>query len=376
MPNVPNLQPGVGIPPGMAVVGPAAGGANLLARQAQNDEIISRCLQNINKIRENLNVVLNTTTQAALADFDDNNLNSSTTNQTQTTTGGTNATAQPTSNNVPPTRTQRLFDQKLCEMSTSLDHLGNLIEQYDFKALHQFNPLVNHLNELSFEKNGQLINEWSNNWKWVSKLNETQNILSQNLTVQPYRRTLQKQYQQQQGRSTRYDQPLATASTTAALEKAVQQFEQQQQQTCTIQMTRLSEHLTIIRVTITRANIEVYLYIRSTIEHVTVKPLNEKKNGLSSSSTSKLSSAFSSPSSYIVLDLIAGHIRAAAIYYSNTTNASPEGIIKKVLDYILKYVNLYHGKCVVCQKHLLNGLQPTWRDFKTYEPYHEECVNY
>lgn len=46
---------------------------------------------------------------------------------------------------------------------------------------------------------------------------------------------------------------------------------------------------------------------------------------------------------------------------------------KFILLWIKNYTNLFNAKCIKCEKHLLNGLPPTWRDLKTFEAYHDEC---
>jgi len=46
---------------------------------------------------------------------------------------------------------------------------------------------------------------------------------------------------------------------------------------------------------------------------------------------------------------------------------------RHILQWIKNFTNLFNAKCVRCERHLLNGLPPTWRDLKTYEPYHDEC---
>ncbi|CAF0851068.1 unnamed protein product [Brachionus calyciflorus] len=47
--------------------------------------------------------------------------------------------------------------------------------------------------------------------------------------------------------------------------------------------------------------------------------------------------------------------------------------ISNLLKWIKNFKDLFNAKCSRCEKHLLNGIPPTWRDLKTYEPYHDEC---
>ena len=41
--------------------------------------------------------------------------------------------------------------------------------------------------------------------------------------------------------------------------------------------------------------------------------------------------------------------------------------------YLHSFVNLFTDKCKKCGCHLHNYLPPTWREFKTLEPFHEDC---
>lgn len=48
--------------------------------------------------------------------------------------------------------------------------------------------------------------------------------------------------------------------------------------------------------------------------------------------------------------------------------------MRYILQWLKHYANLFNAKCVRCEKHLLNCLPPTMRDFKTFEPFHVECL--
>ncbi|RNA14792.1 mediator of RNA polymerase II transcription subunit 27 [Brachionus plicatilis] len=47
--------------------------------------------------------------------------------------------------------------------------------------------------------------------------------------------------------------------------------------------------------------------------------------------------------------------------------------LKNLMKWVKNFKDLFNAKCTRCEKHLLNGLPPTWRDLKTYQPYHDEC---
>ncbi|CAF0749047.1 unnamed protein product [Rotaria sordida] len=328
------------------------------ARQNQNDDILARCLTQTQRLRENLQGLLNTTKQAAHIETDEQTSSSSSSTTTTTTNLSTNSTIR---NNI---------DRKLYEMSTSLDQLFGLLDQYDFKFLQSQQTLVNHYNELSYEKQGTVIDEWSSNVKWADKLIDIFPLMHP--STQNYRRSNYRTINS--NIRSRVDGPSSAIidRVIAQFESSLPQQQQQQQQSSqkeySISVQRLSDHLHIIEFSLFRSGLDIYLYVRHcTVEHVIVKPLNEKKL-FSNNLNNKLST------NYRALDLIAGHIRAAAVYYAQFTMQVDQAL-GKLLLYIHKYQTLHGQKCINCQKHLLNGLQPTWRDFKTYECFHEECLN-
>lgn len=329
---------------------------SIQARQNQNDEILSRCLIQTQRLRESLQSLLTSTKQAANIENDDQSTSSS-----SSSTSTTNLSSNPANSTI---RTN--IDRKLIDMSTSLDQLVSYLEQYDFKLVQNQQVLINHYNELSYEKQGTLMDEWSSNTKWADKLIEI--FPSIHPSNQLYRRSNQRNLNA--NIRSRIDGPSSTI-----IDRLINQFEssqQQQQQNLTkdysLSVQRLSDHLNIIEFSLFRSGLDIYLYLRHcTVEHVIVKPLNEKKQ-----LTNNLNNKFST--NYHALDIIAGHIRAAAVYYA-PFGIQADQALQKLLIYIHKYQTLHAQKCVTCQKHLLNGLQPTWRDFKTYECYHEECLN-
>lgn len=323
---------------------------NLQARQNQNDDILARCLVHTQRLRESLQGLLNTTKQAANVENDDQ------------------ASLSSTGANISTNATIRSnIDRKLYDMSSSLEQLFMLLDQYDFKVLQTQQTLVNHYNELSYEKQGTLLDDWSSDTKWADKLIEIFPSVHPSMFI--YRRSNQRNLSS--NTRSRIDGPSA-----AIIDRIIAQFEasppqQQQQQSVTkdysISVQRLSDHLNIIEICLFRSGLDIYLYTRHcTVEHVIVKPLNEKK--LFSNNIN-----YKSSTSYRALDLIAGHLRAAAVYYTQITNS--EQALAKLLVYISKYQTSHGQKCSNCQKHLLNGLQPTWRDFKNFECFHEECLN-
>ena len=351
-------NPGANLPPGQPPVAPTHGvpagmtpAMSAQARQNQNDEILSRCLGYTQRLRESLQVLLNSTKQAANIESDESGASTS-----SSSTG--NLSFNPANLSI-----RNNINQKLTEMSQAFDQLGQSLEQYDFKLVQSQQPLVNHYNELSYEKQGTLVDEWSSNARWVDKILEL--FSSLHPTMQIYRRTHRNL---NVANRTRIDGP-----SSAILERLINQFESNAQQQSaakdySLTLQRLSDHLNILQFCLFRSGLDISLYLRHcTVEHVVVKPLNEKKQFASNANPKSFTN-------YRAFEIIAGHIRAAAVNHAPFGSQSDQGL-QKLLTYIYKHQSLHASKCVGCQKHLLNGLQPTWRDFKTHECYHEECWN-
>lgn len=362
----PQMMPGGGINPVMSSQ----------ARQVQNDEILARCLVHTQRLRESLEVLLNTTKQAALIDSEDpSSSSSSSATSAAATTANSAAAPNAASNanaalNPANTTMKNTIDRKLHDMSNSLDQLGQMLDQYDFKMFLNHQSGINQYNELSYEKQGTLIDEWSSNAKWMNKLNEIFPTIYP--TTQVYRRSNARfSNPTTRGRiegpsSTVIDRVIAQVDQAPSLSLPGQQGAPTKDYSITSQ--RLSDHLTIVIFSLYRSGLDVYLYLRHcSVEHVVVKPLNEKKQ-FGNHAQNRI------VSSYQALKVIAGHVRAAAVYFASSSS-QPDQSLKKLLLYISKYNMLHSQKCMGCQKHLLNGLQPTWRDFQTYECYHEECLN-
>lgn len=62
---------------------------------------------------------------------------------------------------------------------------------------------------------------------------------------------------------------------------------------------------------------------------------------------------------------------AAMLHFSSPT--LPELAVRSFMTWFHSYITLFSDPCKRCGNHLNSSLPPTWRDFRTLEPYHEEC---
>lgn len=76
-------------------------------------------------------------------------------------------------------------------------------------------------------------------------------------------------------------------------------------------------------------------------------------------------------SDYLVFQRITDNANAAMLNFQSPIY--PELAVKSFMTYLHSFVTLFTDKCRKCGYHLHNNIPPTWREFKTLEPYHEDC---
>ena len=78
-----------------------------------------------------------------------------------------------------------------------------------------------------------------------------------------------------------------------------------------------------------------------------------------------------SESKYEVFQRITQNTNAAMLNFQSPMY--PDMSVKSFMTYLHSYINLFTERCKKCGYHLHNNIPPTWREFKTLEPYHEDC---
>ncbi|XP_077295794.1 mediator complex subunit 27 [Arctopsyche grandis] len=63
--------------------------------------------------------------------------------------------------------------------------------------------------------------------------------------------------------------------------------------------------------------------------------------------------------------------QAAMLHFFSPT--LPELAVRSFMAWFHSYINLFSEACKRCGNHLHDTLPPTWHDFRTLEPFHEEC---
>ncbi|CAG2115896.1 unnamed protein product, partial [Medioppia subpectinata] len=78
-----------------------------------------------------------------------------------------------------------------------------------------------------------------------------------------------------------------------------------------------------------------------------------------------------SESKHEVFRKVSEHANAAMLHYYSPIHC--DVAIRTYLNWLKSYANLFSAPCRKCNARLQNFMPPTWRDIRTFEPYHEQC---
>jgi len=62
----------------------------------------------------------------------------------------------------------------------------------------------------------------------------------------------------------------------------------------------------------------------------------------------------------------------ASVYFRNTFD-NQLASLRHLLLWLRSFSTLFNARCIRCEKHLIDGMPPLWRDYRTYEVYHDKC---
>lgn len=126
-----------------------------------------------------------------------------------------------------------------------------------------------------------------------------------------------------------------------------------------------TKHNALVEVTLDRILKAILIFKGLMIEWVVVKGFNEE------STKPDGSLDVWSDSKYQVFRRITENANAAMLNFQSSLY--PELGVKSFMTYLHSFLKLFTEKCKKCGYHLHNNIPPTWREFKTLEPFHEDC---
>eukprot|EP00095_Tigriopus_kingsejongensis_P009055 maker-scaffold308_size214241-snap-gene-1.33 protein:Tk09055 transcript:maker-scaffold308_size214241-snap-gene-1.33-mRNA-1 annotation:"mediator of rna polymerase ii transcription subunit 27" len=126
-----------------------------------------------------------------------------------------------------------------------------------------------------------------------------------------------------------------------------------------------TKHNALVEVTLERILKAILIFKGLMIEWVIVKGFHEE------STKPDGSLDVWSDSHYQVFRRITENANAAMLNFQSPLY--PDLAVKSFMTYLHSFIKLFTDKCKKCGYHLHNNIPPTWREFKTLEPFHEDC---
>jgi len=205
-----------------------------------------------------------------------------------------------------------------------------------------------------------LYNSLASTYQWFDKTkdyaSEAGPMLSQNNLSRSY------------GRVSRSRRRLITGHSTSVkdVDKCINQVSNlfSKKMTFHVERPNGSQLKAIIHITLSRVLKAVLVLKGLVIEWVVVRGYNEEGTGDSETDVWR-------ESDFEVFRKITENANAAMLNFH--APLYPELGIKTFVTFLNSYENLFTDKCRKCGYHLRNNLPPTWREFKTLIPYHEDC---
>lgn len=128
----------------------------------------------------------------------------------------------------------------------------------------------------------------------------------------------------------------------------------------TINVTRPHATNAIIYITLGRVLKAALIFKGIMIEWVTVKGFDET-----------FDDDLWAESRHQVFRKVQDHTHSAMLHFYSPT--LPDLAVKYFMLWLNSYLKLFSEPCKKCGNFLLNSYPPTWRDFRTLEPFHDEC---
>ncbi|XP_054770210.1 mediator of RNA polymerase II transcription subunit 27-like [Lytechinus pictus] len=132
-----------------------------------------------------------------------------------------------------------------------------------------------------------------------------------------------------------------------------------------VKITKIQLNPTVLQVYVSRTLQAIIVLRGLLIERVLIRAHNE--NTLNDDGTLDLWT----PSKYEVFQKITEHATAASLRYYLPTMQDLS--FRSFMHWLNSFAKLFSTPCRLCGKYIKDNLPPTWRCFRTVEPYHECC---
>ncbi|KAK0167167.1 hypothetical protein PV327_004600 [Microctonus hyperodae] len=192
-----------------------------------------------------------------------------------------------------------------------------------------------------------------NSYKWTDKLHEYSNIAQTLLSQNSLKRSYINTSRSKRGRiqtSTHNVSPQQVDSMIATLDRLFNDM--------TVTVSRPFASNAVLHVTLGHVLKAAVAFKGLMVEWVVVKGYGETMD-------------LWTESRHKVFRKVTENAHAAMLHFHSP--ALPELAVRSFMTWFGSFHTLFSDPCKRCGLHLHSALPPTWRDFRTLEPYHQEC---
>ncbi|XP_043679306.1 mediator of RNA polymerase II transcription subunit 27 isoform X1 [Vespula pensylvanica] len=210
-----------------------------------------------------------------------------------------------------------------------------------------------YLSQETTQERQALYSSLVNSYKWTDKVHEysnaAQTLLNQNSLKRSYTNTSRAKRGRVQT-SNHNVPPQQVDSMIATFDRLFNDM--------TVSVSRPFASNAVLHVTLGHVLKAVIAFKGVMIEWVVVKGYGERMD-------------LWTESRHKVFRKVTENAHAAMLHFYSP--ALPELAVRSFMTWFHSLINLFSEPCKRCGLHLHSALPPTWRDFRTLEPYHQEC---
>jgi len=234
-------------------------------------------------------------------------------------------------------------------------------------ALTSMTPLCNvdYLGLDPIDKNSVMHTQLVQSYKWTNKMHDLANHAFMVLNQNSMKRTHTPQFMQSKKQKTSL--PVACVVSPVQVDQVLHNLEMDKKSYpgISLAVSRPLGSSAVVQIDLKRTLKAVIVLRGLMIEWVKVKGVDETFK------TEDGQVDIWSSSRYQVFQKITDHFEAASLHFY--APFFPEVAIKSFLIWSQSFSTLFSAACVKCGRHLQNNMPPTWRDYKTRDPYHDTC---
>ncbi|XP_033222205.1 mediator of RNA polymerase II transcription subunit 27 [Belonocnema kinseyi] len=248
----------------------------------------------------------------------------------------------------------------LCELQELLNTVGVSLRDVE-QAINSLNPPPGPFNLASTSFLGQettqerqaLYSSLINSYKWTDKVHEYSNIAQSLLSQNNLKRSYTNASRGKRGRIQSSSHNLSPPQVDNVIGQFDRLFPDM-----TFTISRPFASNAVLQITLGHVLKAVVAFKGIMVEWIVVKGYNESMD-------------LWTESRYKVFRKVTENAHAAMLHFYSP--ALPELALRSLMTWFHSLISLFNDPCKRCGLYLHSALPPTWRDFRTLEPFHQEC---